>query len=170
MNATAARGPAGPVAVTLPGGGRVHARGLSRARPPEPPPQFGLYLLGHPLDRPGVYGRYLVGLAPWSPPWPFVRIDWPDFAAPRRPAEAVAELRRTLGRIECGERVEIACGGGRGRTGAALAVLAVLRGLTAAEALRWVRSVYDARAVESRRQRRWVEGVAAGAWPAVSGP
>ncbi|NUP61376.1 MAG: protein phosphatase, partial [Nonomuraea sp.] len=54
------------------------------------------------------------------------------------------------------ERVEVACGGGRGRTGTALACLAVLDGVPAAEAVRYVRSHYDRHAVETPWQRRFV--------------
>jgi len=52
--------------------------------------------------------------------------------------------------------VELACGGGRGRTGTALACLAVLDGMPAAEAVAYVREHYDLRAVETPRQRRYV--------------
>ncbi|WP_344970648.1 hypothetical protein [Streptosporangium fragile] len=140
----------------LPGGGTVLARGLRGAPAPDPPPQFGLYLLGHPLDRPTLYGRYLVGLRPWTPPWPHERVDWPDFSAPRRPEEAAGRLREALARIRRGERVEVACGGGRGRTGTALGALAVLQGMSPAEAVDWVRSAYDAKAIESRAQHRFL--------------
>ena len=54
------------------------------------------------------------------------------------------------------ERVEIACAGGRGRTGTALACLAVLDGLPGREAIAYVRSHYEQRAVETRWQRRFV--------------
>lgn len=54
------------------------------------------------------------------------------------------------------ERVEIACGGGRGRTGTALACLAVLDGLPAHEAVAYVRQRYHPRAVETPWQRRYV--------------
>jgi protein-tyrosine phosphatase len=53
----------------------------------------------------------------------------------------------------------VACGGGIGRTGTALAALAVLDGLTPREALRWVRAGYHRRAVETPWQRRWLETV-----------
>lgn len=145
----------------MPGGGTVLARGLRGTPAPEPPPQFGLYLLGHPLDRPGWYGRYLVGLRPWTPPWPYERIDWPDFSSPRRPGEAIGLLRGVVVRIGNGERVEVACGGGRGRTGTALAALAVLQGVSPAEAVAWVRAAYDPKAVETRGQRRFLDQVAA---------
>jgi protein-tyrosine phosphatase len=54
------------------------------------------------------------------------------------------------------ERVEVACGGGIGRTGTALAVLAVLSGVPAGEAVEWVRRHHHRRAVETPWQRRWV--------------
>jgi protein-tyrosine phosphatase len=55
-----------------------------------------------------------------------------------------------------GDRVEIACGGGRGRTGTALACLAVIDGVPAAEAVAFVRRAYDPRAVETPWQRRFI--------------
>jgi protein-tyrosine phosphatase len=58
------------------------------------------------------------------------------------------------------ERVEIACGGGIGRTGTALAVLAVMSGVPSIEAVAWVRTHYHRRAVETRSQKRWVREVA----------
>ncbi|HEY3715925.1 MAG TPA: hypothetical protein VGL39_15470 [Jatrophihabitantaceae bacterium] len=54
------------------------------------------------------------------------------------------------------EWVEIACGGGRGRTGTALACLAVLDGVPAGEAVAFVRASHDSRAVETPWQRRFV--------------
>ena len=54
------------------------------------------------------------------------------------------------------ERVEIACGGGRGRTGTALAWIAVLSGVPPDEAVAFVRRHYDPHAVETPFQRRFV--------------
>jgi protein-tyrosine phosphatase len=54
------------------------------------------------------------------------------------------------------ERVEIACGGGRGRTGTALACLAILDGVPPAEAVTYVREHYHPRAVETPWQKRFV--------------
>ena len=67
----------------------------------------------------------------------------------------MAALREAHARA-VSERVEIACGGGVGRTGTALAVLAVLSGVPAAAAVEWVRANYHPRAVETRRQRAWI--------------
>jgi protein-tyrosine phosphatase len=54
------------------------------------------------------------------------------------------------------ERVEIACGGGLGRTGTALACLAVLDGVPPGEAVAFIREQYHPRAVETPWQRRFV--------------
>jgi protein-tyrosine phosphatase len=54
------------------------------------------------------------------------------------------------------ERVEIACGGGVGRTGTALAGIAVLAGVPRAEAVAWVRHRYHRHAAETPWQRRWI--------------
>jgi hypothetical protein len=50
-------------------------------------------------------------------------------------------------------RVEVACAGGR--TGTALACLAILDGLPGDQAVAWVREHYAARAVETPWQRRY---------------
>jgi protein-tyrosine phosphatase len=58
-----------------------------------------------------------------------------------------------------GSRVEVACHGGVGRTGTALAALAVLDGLAPPDAVRWVRANYQERAVETPWQRWWLRRV-----------
>lgn len=60
-----------------------------------------------------------------------------------------------MGRVEA-ERVEVACGGGYGRTGTALACLAVLDGVPRSEAVAYVRGHYAPRAVETPWQRCFV--------------
>lgn len=52
--------------------------------------------------------------------------------------------------------MELACGG-HGRTGTALAYLAVLDRVPAAEAVTYVRARYDRRAVETPWQRRYAD-------------
>jgi protein-tyrosine phosphatase len=54
------------------------------------------------------------------------------------------------------ERIEIACLGGRGRTGTALACLAVIDGVPSREAVAYVRGHYSPKAVETFWQRRFV--------------
>jgi protein-tyrosine phosphatase len=99
-------------------------------------------------------------LAPGPPPsWPHRRIRWPDFWVPRDTADALDALREAHDRVVAGQRVEVACGGGIGRTGTALAALAVLDGLTPGEAVAWVRAGYHPRAIETPWQRRWLSRV-----------
>jgi protein-tyrosine phosphatase len=59
------------------------------------------------------------------------------------------------------DRVEVACAGGRGRTGTALACLAILDGVPGDQAVAFVRQHYDPRAVEARKQARYVARFAA---------
>ncbi|MHC3473314.1 phosphatase domain-containing protein [Streptomyces sp. 7R007] len=125
----------------LPSGRLVRGRGLRRPLDPaEPLPSYGLYLLGR---RPAP--------VPWESGW----IRWPDFRLPADPAAARAALVEVWERA-AGERVEVACGGGRGRTGTALACLAVLDGVPGREAVAYVRAHYDRRAVETPWQRAYV--------------
>jgi protein-tyrosine phosphatase len=129
-----------PGMLRLPSGRFVRGRGLRRPLPEGTLPQFGLYLLRERPPR-----------VPWDSRW----IRWPDFRVPADRADAQDALRDAWRRSET-ERVEVACGGGRGRTGTALACLAVLDGVPAREAVRFVRKHYDARAVETPWQRRYV--------------
>lgn len=88
-------------------------------------------------------------------------VGWRDFRLPASHAEARAVLGEAWARA-ADERVEIACGGGRGRTGTALAALAVLDGVPADRAVEFVRRNYDAHAVETPWQRRYVRRFAEG--------
>jgi protein-tyrosine phosphatase len=54
------------------------------------------------------------------------------------------------------ERVEVACLGGTGRTGTALACIAILDGVPVDEAVGYVRAHYRPRAVETSAQERFV--------------
>jgi hypothetical protein len=130
-----------PGVVELPDGRRVRARGLRHGNPPGgEEPELGVYLLGK---------------APPATPWEQRWIRWPDFRLPTDRGAALAVLREAHERAAT-ERVEVACGGGVGRTGTALAALAVLSGLDPADAVDWVRRHHHRRAVETPWQRRWV--------------
>jgi len=132
-----------PGVVRLPSGKLVRGRGLRRPPPPGPEPTFGVYLLGR---QPPPVG--------WESRW----IRWPDFWLPTDRDQARAVLREAWERA-AGERVEFACGGGRGRTGTALACVAVLDGVPPDEAVAWIRARYDKHAVETPWQKRFVRGV-----------
>ncbi|MFB4296499.1 protein phosphatase [Actinomadura sp. NTSP31] len=75
---------------------------------------------------------------------------------PRDKERAVALIRDLHARAGAGERVEVACGGGVGRTGTVIACLAVLSGVPAERAVAWTRENYHRKAVETPWQRRWV--------------
>ncbi|POX47481.1 protein phosphatase [Streptomyces sp. Ru71] len=132
-----------PGVLRLPSGRLVRGRGLRRPHDPAAPkPSYGVYLLGR---RPPE--------VPWESRW----LRWPDFRLPADRAQARTVLTEAWERA-AHERVELACGGGRGRTGTALSCLAVLDGVPAEEAVAYVRTHYDRRAVETPWQRRYVRG------------
>jgi protein-tyrosine phosphatase len=137
--------PAAPGVLRLPSGRLVRGRGLMRAPPDGPPPTFAVYLLGQ--QPPAV---------PWEARW----LRWPDFRLPADRDEAVSVLTEAWRRTAT-DRVEVACAGGRGRTGTALACLAILDGVPGDQAVAFVRQHYDPRAVETRKQARYVARFAA---------
>jgi hypothetical protein len=140
-------------AVALPDGTLVRGRGRREPFPAGPLPDFGLYL-GHPPDRPR--RMLLRRRVTWRPDWPAEWIDWPDFRTPRDAGAAAAKIVEAYQRARSGERVEIACTGGTGRTGTVIACMAVLAGHPAGDAVAWTRTHYRSRAVETRGQRRWI--------------
>lgn len=126
----------------FPDGRRVRGRGLQTSIE-EVGPEFGIYL----QDR-----------DPCIDAWPNRWVHWPDFGLPASTSDAVAAMREAYDRASS-ERVEIACSAGIGRTGSAMAVLAVMCGVDADAAVAWVREHYHPSAVETDRQRRWVSEV-----------
>ena len=125
--------------VTLPSGRRVRGRA---GRLVASPADFAL----------------LLGRVP-PPAWPSRPVAWRDFWIPTDQADALDALHEADDRCRAGQRVEVVCRGGVGRTGTALAALAVLDGLSPAAAIAWVRAAYHPRAVETPVQRRWLAGV-----------
>jgi len=127
-----------PGVLILPSGRRVRGRALGVALPDGPKPPFALYLAGRPP--PAVPARWL---------------RWPDFCLPVDRDDARDALDRTWHRL-AGDRVEVACGGGRGRTRTALACLVVIDSGSAIDAVGYVRAHYDSRSIETPSQRRYV--------------
>jgi hypothetical protein len=131
--------PETPGVLRLPSGRLVRGRGLARPLPEGPEPQFALYLLGK---------------EPPATAWDATWVRWPDFRLPADKNAFAKALREAWERAET-ERVEFACHGGHGRTGTALACLAVLDGVPAEEAVAYVRAGYSPKAVETPWQRRF---------------
>ncbi len=130
--------------VRFPDGRQIRGTGIRRPRGPAPDPDFAVYLLGRD---------------PHITDWPSRWVRWPDFRLPASAEDAVHALRDAHTRAAA-ERVEIACGAGIGRTGTAMAILAIMSGIPAGTAVDWVRANYHPRAVETRRQRAWIASVA----------
>jgi protein-tyrosine phosphatase len=133
-------------AIELPDGLLVRGRGLRNGAPTGETPEFGLYLGSAKLK-----ARHEDGLS-----WPHEWVDWPDFWVPRDFDDAVAKIHALHDRARGGERVEVACGGGVGRTGTVIACLAVRSGVAVDGAVGWARAHYHPRAVEMPWQRRWI--------------
>lgn len=126
-----------PGVMALPSGRLIRGRAIRVA--PASSPEWGLYLLAR---NPHVA-------------WPAWWVNWRDFWVPDDEADAHQAIAEAWERSAT-QRVEIACGGGIGRTGTALAAMARLDGLEPGAALQWVRVRYHPRAVETPWQRRWL--------------
>ncbi len=123
----------------LPSGPRVRGRRLTDSVTPA---DFALVLAPGP-----------------PPPWPYRRVRWPDYWVPADSRDALDALRLAHRLAAQGARVEVMCKGGKGRTGTALAALAILDGLGARDAVAWVRTHYHPHAVEAPWQRWWLHGL-----------
>ena len=137
---TATWAPTEPGVLQLPSGRLLRGRALRRPLPAGATPDFAVHLLGKQPPE-----------VPWEARW----LHWPDFRLPSSRTEAREILAEAWTRSAT-DRVELACAGGRGRTGTALACLAILDGVPPAEAVDFVRRTYDPHAVETPWQRRYV--------------
>jgi hypothetical protein len=126
--------------VIFPDGTQVLASGWLQRKTDELAPDFGLYLDPQ-----------------WQPTGPAVMLDWPDFGVPTDRSAADREIHAAFARARAGERVEVACIGGHGRTGTVLACMAILAGVPADAAVEWVRSTYCRRAVQEPSQQYWID-------------
>jgi protein-tyrosine phosphatase len=126
--------------LALPSGRLIRGRGLMRPVPDGPDPEFALYV---------------VTSEPYGVRWDFRWVEWADYGLPSDPLALREALVDAWERAER-ERVEVGCMGGRGRTGTALACIAVLDGVPADQAVEYVRRHYHPDAVETVEQRQFV--------------
>jgi hypothetical protein len=124
----------------LPSGRLIRGRGLRHPLAPGPKPAYGVYLLGDP---------------PPAFDWDHTWLRWRDFWLPSDDEETRKALHEAWQRAPT-ERVELACKGGLGRTGTALACIAILDGVPRDEAVAYVRRHYRPGAVETPWQKRYV--------------
>jgi protein-tyrosine phosphatase len=132
--------PGGAGVLALPSGRLVRGRGLRGPNPDGPDPKFALYV---------------VASEPFGVAWEFRWVAWPDYGLPADPPAMRRALVEAWERADR-ERVEVGCMGGRGRTGTALACIAVLDGVPADQAVEYVRRHYHPDAVETEEQRQFV--------------
>ena len=125
--------------VVFPDRTKVNAVPLRERREDEAERDFGLYMDPR-----------------WEPSWPAELIEWEDFGVPADRERAAGQIAAAFERARAGERVEIGCAGGLGRTGTVLACMATLAGVPSAEAVEWVREHYDSRAIENEEQEEFV--------------
>ena len=92
----------------------------------------------------------------WDPDWEAEVIDWPDFGVPEDGPAAARQILSAFNAARSGLNLEVGCLGGLGRTGTALACMAILAGVATTDAVSWVRTEYDIRAVETPGQEAWV--------------
>jgi hypothetical protein len=132
-----------PGVVELPSGRRVRGRRLTNPAPSGTTPTLAVHLAGR---------------CPPEPPWERDWIRWRDFWLPADPDAAVRVLRRAHRRAYT-DRVDVACNGGVGRTGTALAAMCVFEGVNPDAAVEWVREPYHPGAVELPWQRRYLRRI-----------
>lgn len=133
-----------PGATEFPDGSWVRGRGLANPMP-EGIPEYGLYL-GEKSFR----NQHEPGLT-----WPHEWLPWPDFRLPRDRDEAIKRIQSLHKLALAGQLVEVACRGGKGRTGTVIACLAILSGVPRNEAVTWARTHYNPHAMETPWQRNW---------------
>lgn len=134
-------------AYALPNGSNVYASSHHRDREDDPIPDLGIYMDGI-----------------WTPDTLAFYVGCPDYGIPKPSVGNVIHVAREGIRLaDAGQRVEVGCIGGHGRTGLMLAIMTVLtmEKPNGKEAVELVRSKYCRCAVESEDQEWYVEGIAA---------
>lgn len=108
-----------------------------------------------PLDAPAPdWGLYLDSM--WRAAGMAYTVDWPDMSLPKRFDRVAWAIIDVFNKAGEGMWVEVGCIGGHGRTGTALACMAVLGGMKPAEAIEYVRSSYCAKTLETKEQEWFV--------------
>lgn len=122
--------------ITLPDGVIIHVSSLQNKRTDEDIiPDWGLYL------------DYS-----WHPTWRSEHINWPDYSIPLNYEAAAEAIVYAYDFAKLEGIVEIGCIGGHGRTGTALACMAILGGVPAEEVVDWVHKNHCTHAIESKKQ------------------
>lgn len=133
--------------VILPDGTTVYASSQHSDRQTDPIPDLGIYLDGS-----------------WRPDTIAFHVGCPDYGIPTPAPWQVLHIAREGIRVaQSGQRVEIGCIGGHGRTGLMLAIMVLLTSKkpNGRRAVSYVRKHYCNRAVESKVQEWYVSGMAA---------
>jgi hypothetical protein len=128
--------------VVLGDGTKVYCSGAADCRGRINRPDFAVYLYG---------GWTASSIATFVP--------WEDYGTPYVPWRQVrAVIEDWFARAKSGQRVEVGCMGGHGRTGTFLACAALLAdpNLTPEGAIAWVRANYCTKAVEDASQHHFV--------------
>lgn len=118
----------------------VYASSQHTRKYDDPAPDFGLY-----LD------------TIWKPACLAYQVEWKDYGLPEYFDVAARAIIDVYNKAIAGMWVEVGCIGGHGRTGTALACMAVLAGMSPAEAVIYVRETYCTKAIESKSQEWFVE-------------
>lgn len=103
------------------------------------------------------YGCYFDAI--WKPDCIAFYAHWQDFGLPTLPLETFIEFLELVLEYAEGYAVEVGCIGGHGRTGTALACMAVLAGDTPMTAVERIRDLYCDKCVETKQQEWLVEAV-----------
>ena len=118
----------------------VYASSQHTRKYDDPAPDFGLY-----LD------------TIWKPACLAYQVEWQDYGLPEYLDVAARAIIDVYNKASQGLWVEVGCIGGHGRTGTALACMAVLAGMPPKEAIGHVRGTYCGKAIESKSQEWFVE-------------
>lgn len=100
----------------------------------------------------GLYADYS-----WRPDWRNEYLNWADFGIPENLDICFTQISSAVDRVKNGERVEVGCLGGHGRTGTVLSIMRVILGDHYFNAIKAVRSQYCKRAIESNLQEWLIE-------------